>query len=413
MALGVPVVLSAQTQRLEMPQVEQIAGVPLPSPDLPAGTVSVRVVRNNLRNNVEGQPVELRGGGSPRTATTDANGRATFSELAAGTRATAATVLDGTALQSQEFTIPASGGIRVVLATVEPKASAGESATAGAVSSAQPGVVVLAEQSRFVIELVDGAVEVYCLLEVSNTARVPVTPAAPLVFDTPPEATSLTLLEGTTPQATLEGTRVSVSGPFPPGATVVQIGYRVPYSSSTLSFSQPVPAPLEQASVVVRKLGSVEFTSPQIQSQRDVEVEGRTYIMAGGPGVASGQALTFNLTRLPYYPAWPRYGALLLSALIIVWAVWVGSGPDQSSDRERHTSLEKRRESLFADLVRLEEQRRKGQVADTTYVNRRRSLIDRLERVYATLENGDGGHVRRDTWSTEQRGVSANAQASS
>src|SRR4051812_5911807 len=106
------------------PQMDlrQAAGVPLPVADVPAGTVSVRVIRGSFANNLPNVAVQLLVNGTPRTATTDASGRAQFSGLAAGARVKATAAVDGEKLESQEFTIAASG-IRVMLLATDKTAS--------------------------------------------------------------------------------------------------------------------------------------------------------------------------------------------------------------------------------------------------------------------------------------------------
>ena len=47
---------------MAMPDPSQMSGVPLPSADLPVGTVSVLVVRGAMTNTVGDQPVQLHGG---------------------------------------------------------------------------------------------------------------------------------------------------------------------------------------------------------------------------------------------------------------------------------------------------------------------------------------------------------------
>ena len=62
--------------QVNMPDPSAIAGVPLPAPELPNATVSLRVVRERMGNNVAGQEVTLTVGSTPRKATTDEQGRA-------------------------------------------------------------------------------------------------------------------------------------------------------------------------------------------------------------------------------------------------------------------------------------------------------------------------------------------------
>jgi hypothetical protein len=101
--------------QLNMPDPSLIHGRAIPAPELATGTVTVRVVRENIGNNVGGQRVELTVGGETRNATTDAEGRAEFPGLTAGAAATAKATVDGEEMVSQPFTVPTSGGLRVIL----------------------------------------------------------------------------------------------------------------------------------------------------------------------------------------------------------------------------------------------------------------------------------------------------------
>ncbi len=68
----------------QMPDLSQMSGQPLPSGDVPAGTVSVRVIRQTMSNNVTGVEVQLEAPPQTLKATTDANGRAVFPNVAQG-----------------------------------------------------------------------------------------------------------------------------------------------------------------------------------------------------------------------------------------------------------------------------------------------------------------------------------------
>src|SRR5215213_7004883 len=77
---------------LQMPDPKQMSGVPLPTTDITAGTVTVRVIRGSLSNIVPDQLVELTGevAASRRT---NAAGRAEFAGLKPGARLKAVTVV--------------------------------------------------------------------------------------------------------------------------------------------------------------------------------------------------------------------------------------------------------------------------------------------------------------------------------
>ena len=116
--------------QFQMPDPKQMAGIPRPVTDLPNGTVSVRLIRGQLSNNITDFPVELHVGSQVRTTKTDDAGRAEFGSLPAGATIKAVAVVDGERLESEEFPAPAQGGIRLMLVATD--TSKGAAADAGA-----------------------------------------------------------------------------------------------------------------------------------------------------------------------------------------------------------------------------------------------------------------------------------------
>ena len=175
----------------QMPDPKQMSGVPLPMPDLAIGTVTVRVVRGSMANPLPNQPVELNVGGVVQTQKTNDQGRAEFLGLSVGARVKATATVDGERLESQEFAVAASGGVRVALVATDPEAEkrAAED-TRLAQAAAQPGIVVLGDQSRIVVEAGDEVLNVFNIMQIVNTARTPVQPPGPVVFDLPSVAQS-------------------------------------------------------------------------------------------------------------------------------------------------------------------------------------------------------------------------------
>src|SRR5512138_578705 len=98
-----------------MPYPSMINVKALPAGELQTGTITVRVVRESIGNNVVGQQVTLTVNGESRKAVTDEQGRAEFKGLPAGTNAVAAADIKGEQLKSDAFVVPSSGGLRVIL----------------------------------------------------------------------------------------------------------------------------------------------------------------------------------------------------------------------------------------------------------------------------------------------------------
>ena len=113
--------------QLQMPDPKQMSGIPRPVNDLPDGTVSVRVIRGELSNNLPNQPVEFVIDGKSRTVSTDESGRAEI-VTTAGATLKAVTIVDGERLETQQFAAPAQGGVRLLLVATDKEKAARQAA---------------------------------------------------------------------------------------------------------------------------------------------------------------------------------------------------------------------------------------------------------------------------------------------
>jgi len=368
----------------------QMSGIPRPDGNLPDGAITVRVIRGSFANNVVDHPVELRAGDQVQTVKTDASGRATFRAPAAGAKVRASTVVDGEQLQSQDFPAPSVGGVAVMLV-------AGASGTATK-QPVQPGSVSLGPRSRFVVDLENDALQIYYLLEVLNPAPSPVTPPAPVILDLPSGAAGAGAIQGSSAQVVVRGSRVTVTPPFQPGTTAVNIAFTMPYSGGEITIDQKLPVPMPEPSVVMRKIGAMQIESPQLTTQQEMPIEGRTYVMASGPAIGANGTLAFDVRGLPHHSGVPRTLAGTIAALIvIIGLVAAFNGGDRGAAAARRKQLENRREKAFAELVKLEEQKRGGTIDTARHQNRRASLVAQLERIYGELDSAGpwrGSHDR-------------------
>jgi hypothetical protein len=367
---------------------KQMSGIPRPVNDLPNHSISVRLIRGELSNNIPNFPIELHVGAKVRTAKTDTNGRAQFDNVPPGETVKAVAVVDGERLESQDFASPAQGGVRLMLVATNKDAAAKEGEPATPVA----GQVVLGGNSRVIIEPSDEAIQMYYLLDIVNTARAPVNPPAAFMFDMPAGAVGTTVMEGSSPQASVNGPLVRVKGPFAPGRTLVQVACEIPAPSGSLALTQRFPVLLEQLAVVVKKVGGTQLTSPQLANQQDMTAEGETFIAATGGSVPANQAIVLLLDGMPHHSAAPRWIALTLAMMVVAIGVWASTRPENRAARaaERHRLLA-RREKLFTDLVRLEHDHRTRRIDQTRYASRREELVAALERIYGALDSDDTG----------------------
>ena len=231
---------------------------------------------------------------------------------------------------------------------------------------------------------------VFYILEIMNTARAPVNPTAPFLFDVPKAAVNTTILQGSSPLATSTGNHIRVGGPFPSGKTTVQIGLDLPLSDGALDFQQAFPATLESFGVIAKKAGDMKMTSPQIAQQQDTTVEGTPVIIGAGGTLSPGQVFSLSVTGLPHHSSVPRRAALTLAALIAFAGIWASTRRhDPSSHANERKRLIARREKLFQDLVRLEHDQRRGRVDGRRFAARREELLASLEQVYSALDSDE------------------------
>jgi cbb3-type cytochrome oxidase subunit 3 len=368
----------------QMPDVRQMSGIPMPSGDVPAGTIVVRVIRGDLSNNIPNQPVELHVAGRVLKAQTDETGRASFSGVPIGADAHAITTVDGERLESGHIELGASTGVRVMLVAGAGAGTAPPAATAPA-GPAIEGDVTFGGQSRIQIEFDDDRVEVYYLLDVVNRSTSPVNPTSELTFTLPDDAESPAMLEGSSTQAQVRGRVVSISGPFAPGATPVQVAFALTPGRANRVLSQTLPAPWEQVQVIVSQAGNVQVSSEQFASNTVMPGEGRGFHLGTGPALAAGNELRVTLSGLPVRSRAGRWLAIVLAVVLLAvgaWAAW--GGQRVSAADARRAELEGRRQKLMSELARVEGQRRSGD--SPRLVARREELIGQLERVYGELD---------------------------
>ena len=377
------------------PDPRQMAGIPRPVDDLPNGSVSVRVIRGALTNNIPNQAVDLHMGSDVRPMKTDAEGRAQFDKLTPGANLKAVAVVDGERLESQEFPAPAQGGIRLLLVATGDKGSAATTPPGSPGPPAGPpaatGQVVIGGQSRFIFQPGEESLEVYYLLEILNKSAVPVNPPTPFAFDLPSGATGTVILEGSSPLASVNGRRVTVNGPFPSGRTRVQIGAAFTVTSGSFDLVQRFPAALTEYAVLVERVGDTKMSSSQLAGQQTVQAEGEMFLGAEGTPVAEGQPLTVSLTDMPHYSPAPRRAALSLALGIVLVGAWAATRKhnDSGARANERKRLIARREKLLADLVRLEREHGGDRRDDRNdrYKARRAEIVAALEQVYGALDS--------------------------
>jgi hypothetical protein len=226
---------------------------------------------------------------------------------------------------------------------------------------------------------------VYYMLEIVNNARTRVDIGGPLVIDLPTEAAGASPLEGSSPQATIAGGRITVLGPFASGTTSVQVGFQMPFRSADLTLTQKFPVPLEQVSVASQKLDMLQMSSPQFSTVGDVKADnGTTFLLASGNALPAGGTLTIQVSGLPVHSTAPRNIALALAVAIGFFGLWLAR-PGKSTTGEARSQLLARRDTLLSELARIEERARAGRETAKD-ADRRPRVVAELEQIYGELD---------------------------
>jgi hypothetical protein len=368
-----------------MPDAKAMSGIARPSETVPTGSVSVRLVRGQLSNLITDHPVEFSVDGKPQVVKTDATGHAVVSGLAPGTSVQASATVDGERVQSQEFQVPAQGGVVLMLVATD------KTAQQQMARDAVPGTVVLGGQSRAIVQFEDEVLQVYYLLDLVNNAGAPVKTPGPIVFEMPSGAQNTSVIEGSSPQATAKGPRVTVNGPFAPGSTSVQIAFQLP-PGDTARIRLALPVDYLQPAVIVDKVGAMGLSSAQLPTIREANDGGRPFVMGLGQALKAGQTLSFDVTGIPHHPTWPRNLALGLALV----AIGVGAGAAvrrgrTSGEAAARQALEARRETIFAELLEVERRRKQADAADDELEGQRAALVAELEKIYGELDSASPG----------------------
>ncbi len=95
------------------------------------------------------------------------------------------------------------------------------------------------------------------------------------------------------------GEHVTITGPFAPGKTPVQLGFALPNAGASLTIRQTLPAALDQVFVAAEKIGPMQLSSPQLRETREITSEGQVFLMGSGDRLNAGDTLVLQLSGLP------------------------------------------------------------------------------------------------------------------
>jgi small-conductance mechanosensitive channel len=192
------------------------------------------------------------------------------------------------------------------------------------------------------------------------------------------------MMQGSSQHATAKGDMMTITGPFPPGKTVAQVGFSLPQAGESISIQQKLPAALAQVFVGVQKIGNMQVSSPQLTTAQEMSSDGQAFITATGGRLNSGDTLVINLSGLPSHSKTPRTAALISALVIFGIGAWFAVAPGKAHAAQ-DAKLNAQRARLMDEVVGLERKRRQKALSASEQAKLQRLTHD-LERVISELD---------------------------
>lgn len=369
-------------------------GVVEPDPNLPAGTLEVKLLGEGDQPRA-GREVVLGIVGKDRALTakrgrTDASGIARFTDLATGDAAGYATVADydGQKLGTPAFRLPPDHGVR---ATVRPLGV-----------TTDTSVLRLDDRSRFAFEPREDALVVYEMLSVRNPTDKIVDPGlGGILFPLPKGFQGAQPLDSSAPvevrarEGMVYRGKLMPSGPDGQGGGAeVRFAFIAPaLGERTVQLRQPMPYGMRRPLLIVPASAQLQPIAEGLRTlPPETDKQGNKVNLYEIPDVAPGGTLELGISGISVPDHGGRNVAAVLITLLIVGGILLSAGGSKAAvDSGQRDELLARREALFAELVALERASSSPDARQRTS-ERRRELVTKLERVYrdlAAAERGD------------------------
>ncbi len=365
------------------------AGAATPDATLPAKTLIVRL-SDEAGRPLANHPVILGAVDKSsqmkvRRATSDAAGEVKFTDLPTGQDFGYAAVIDhgGTRLSTEPFAMPDQGGMRATIRVLG--------------RTSDQSVITIGQGARVILQLRNDNLSFIEILPLENKSDK--------TFDPGPGAVEIPLPKGHVAGEVAPTDRktevrkdhgIAVYGPITPRQALGQmdakaagneitLGFVLPYSGDSRDFVQQFPSGIGAFTLITEQVAGLTITGTGIGAREGRELGGRKYWVMPVEPIGVGQALRFTVHGLPSTDRTGRTVSGVLTLLLILGAIVLARRPSEvvkktTDERQRLTT---RRESLFSELVTLEQTGRK--IEDPNLAQRRNLLVTKLEGVYQEL----------------------------
>jgi hypothetical protein len=393
---------------------------PVADAALKDGAIDVHVSRKGT--GVEGIAIALvaaEGGAGVADGKTDGEGRAVFSQVAAGGKLKLRAFVHGRALESPAFDAPQKGGVKIdvevnwqevesLRATFKGVASGPDKvyiarAVGGERASLSPPFQMTEARgaaTQIIVfpgilmgfhggtQLDDDKLWFEIQFTVLNPSAVP--------YDSGPSGLRIPLPRGfigasvrdeMTARVKVDGEKGLVwRGAIPPGQKSFIASFALPTEGGRVDFAMPLPVGAIQSQMVLEDIPGMRIEAPAGVDKETRTSEGKKFVLLTGIERRPGEELSFRVAGLPQAPgwrSWVRRGVGLVVLGLLGWGVF--SIARSRGTRSRAEELESEREELLQALTQLEADLQRKKIAAPLYKKQKAALTSRLEAVYGEL----------------------------
>ena len=363
---------------------------PVPAADLPAGTLEVTLVDGQgkplANHDVNVGQAGADGKVQAFDQKTDAQGLARFVNLSTAQDVGYLVVAEitGMRLGTKPFRMAADTGMRV--ARLAPPARTSDTS-----------ILNLDQGSRFIFEVREDFLFVGEVLSFRNESeRIFDGGPKGIFIPLPHEMTNFqamgdgAIVEEVKSKGLLMRAEVPPTGPRDRGVQA-RFAFLLPtYGDDTLQFEQALDVPMKSPLIIVPDSYKLTLVADGLRTlPKEKDSAGNPVSLYELGAIPAGGKVSIKISGLPNVDKTGHLVAIVVSVLLLCWAVWgvlgsrKGAGKEDKAKIERkNQDLRARREKLFEELVALEKRRRAGSDVDE---GRREQLVMQLQSVYRDL----------------------------
>jgi|GEM_PF-4588808 hypothetical protein len=405
------IVAEATPQARTVDQLGPLVARPLRSGDLPADTITVKIVGTGMTDLKVGIRVGLYQSADGQNfmpfavEATKKDGRAQFAGLKADTTYVVVLEVGGKNVRSDAFK---GGAARLLFSLAaaakgaDPHAQGGPAKGAGGMPAGHPPMgqpsglkstanlkrtnrpdqMAYLRGSHLLAQLGEKHVSFLQVLNIANRGKD--------VFDPGPAGFLIPLPNAATRpeihakgaegffQVTPDKRAIRLVKPFPPGQVRLQVTYSMEHTGGKIAIKQRLTLPIGSSVIAVTNNENVNVEGPSFAEKRmNPNATGTQSTMYVLKPVNPGGTLEVTISDIPHRPLWPIFATFGLTLLILIWGLY-----GWATGRARAEITVGRREALLNQLVELNKRKKAGRVTEEKFQSKHQNLMTELRQVW-------------------------------